>query len=197
MSMKHTRELVFLICFSISCVHVYDKLAWAADMETRRIYGQLEHALKLAGQITEWSEYHKQNVCEVLRFVETEYGLRPEKVLAVWMHESRFKPDATGRNLDGSIDMGIGQINSTSYRHILAAVLTVCQERGKEKYIELLEKNSPYNPSTCAVLSAIHLGRLYKAHTNYSKALNVYNSGGLRNWQAGYIKKVKGALAWL
>lgn len=107
-----------------------------------------------------------------LEYVETfsqQYEVPIEIVLAVIEQESSFNPLAVNYNRNGSMDIGLMQINTKSMPHF--------QQVFEQKGIYSLDATSPRDNIWMGVA---YLAELYETFGNWYDAITAYNAGPTR-----------------
>lgn len=113
--------------------------------------------------------------------ISKEKNIPHELILGVIKTESDFRPNQTHKNKNGSIDIGLMQVNSC---HV-----DICKELGITNL---------YDPYQNIKIGATLLANIYNSYPNIHKAMMVYNmglGGARRNWKVGrsstdYSRKV-------
>lgn len=106
------------------------------------------------------------NVCKkAFNQIAKDAQVPPVILYGVIKTESNFIPRARNRNRNGSIDRGMGQINS------------FYQKEFEQRFWRSTEKFNVYNPEHSLELSAKILQWLYKSTGNWKHTIIAYNRG--------------------
>ena len=96
------------------------------------------------------------------------YGIDPDYLRAISWQESRFKANAIGKNYDGSLDVGIMQINTKTLESI------------KREYPNLSKDRLINEPCLNIFVGAMLLKRNFNAYGKKWLSVGMYNAG-MRN----------------
>ncbi|MDG4698837.1 lytic transglycosylase domain-containing protein [Providencia sp. CRE-3FA-0001] len=96
------------------------------------------------------------------------YGIDPDYLRAIAWQESRFKHNAINKNYDGSIDVGIMQINTTTLKSI------------KREYPNLTKDRLLNEPCLNIFVGGMLLKRNFNVYGKKWLSVGMYNAG-MRN----------------
>ena len=141
-----------------------DELAFALTEDLTALKAR-QHAYDLAAQAGTDS-----SLVDFAWEESTSAGLDPLLVLAVIEQESGWNAALTHRNTDGSMDSGLGQINSRTWPSLA----------------KTLGLKDPLDPRDSIRATVYHLSYLSREYRTTAAILTSYNRGeqGLRNWYA-------------
>jgi len=103
------------------------------------------------------SSYSTQQIQQMIVDAANANGVPPQLALAVASHESRFNPNATNYNTNGTTDYGVMQLNSTT--------------------VQTLGISDPYDPSQNIDAGVSLLGKYLSQYGSEAAALQAYASG--------------------
>lgn len=94
---------------------------------------------------------------------EKMFNIESELLYAIAQQESAMKPDAIGRNRDGSTDLGLMQINSSHMKRL--------------KKMGISEKQLLHDPCISVIVGASILSDMMKIYGYSWEAVGAYNAG--------------------
>ncbi|HGJ5885073.1 lytic transglycosylase domain-containing protein [Arsenophonus nasoniae] len=97
------------------------------------------------------------------------YHLDPDYLRAIAWQESNFNPKAKNKNKDGSLDLGIMQINTKTFKSI------------KKEYPALTENKLVNNPCLNIHIGAMILNRNFVRFGKNWQSVGMYNAGMQNN----------------
>jgi len=115
------------------------------------------------------------NIHALVEKASLKYGIPKEILMAIMSVESGFNPRAYNKNMDGTEDRGLMQVN---YQHNLSLM----------KEYGITDPEQLYDPELNIEIGARILYENYKRFGNWVMAIKAYNGLKADNWD--YVRKV-------